>query len=153
VKRRDLLRSAVAAAALAPFAATAQPGLPVIGYLSSRSAEAEAPLRTAFLEGLEQQGFVVGRNVAIEYRFAEGSFERLPSLTAELIGLPAAVLVAQGVSEAVAAKKATATIPIVFGAGRDPVQLGFVASHRLLPLVGLCAVPARGQGRSGRRRT
>ena len=71
MKRRDLLRSAVAAAALATFGATAQPALPVIGYLSSRSAEAETPLRTGFLEGLEQSGFVIGKNVAIEYRFTE----------------------------------------------------------------------------------
>jgi putative ABC transport system substrate-binding protein len=128
MKRRELLAAICAAAALAPFGATAQPGLPVIGYLSSRSAEAETPLRTGFLEGLEQRGFVVGRNVAIEYRFAEGSFDRLPSLAAELIGLPAAVLFAYGLSAAVAAKKATATIPIVFGSGGDPVQLGLVES-------------------------
>jgi putative tryptophan/tyrosine transport system substrate-binding protein len=128
VKRRELLALIGGAAALTPFGATAQPGLPVIGYLSRGSAEAETPLRTAFLEGLEQRGFVVGRHVAIEYRYAEGSLERLPSLAAELIGLPAALLVAQGVSEAAAAKKATATIPIVFGTGLDPVQLGLVAS-------------------------
>jgi hypothetical protein len=73
VRRRDLLALVGGAAALAPFGATAQPGLPVIGYLSSRSAGAETPLRTGFLEGLEQAGFVVGRNVAIEYRYAEGS--------------------------------------------------------------------------------
>ena len=84
MKRRELLALIGGAAALAPFGATAQPGLPVIGYLSSRSAEAETPLRTAFLEGLEQRGFVVGRNVAIEYRYAEGSADRLPSLAAEL---------------------------------------------------------------------
>ena len=96
MKRRELLALIGGAAALAPFGATAQPGLPVIGYLSNRSAEAETPLRTGFLEGLEQRGFVVGRNVAIEYRFAEGSLERLPSLATELIGLPAALLVATG---------------------------------------------------------
>ena len=90
MKRRELLALIGGAAALAPFGATAQPGLPVIGYLSSRSAEAETPQRSAFLDGLEQRGFVVGRNVAIEYRYAEGSFDRLPSLAAELIGLPAA---------------------------------------------------------------
>ncbi len=128
MKRRELLALIGGAAALAPFGATAQPGLPVIGYLSSRSAEAETPLRTGVLDGLEQQGFVVGRNVAIEYRYAEGSFERLPSLAAELIGLPAASLVATGSPAAGAAKKATATIPIVFTAGGDPVQLGLVAS-------------------------
>jgi putative ABC transport system substrate-binding protein len=128
VKRRELLVLLSGAAAFAPLRGTAQPSLPVIGYLSSRSAEAETPNRTAFLDGLAQRGFVVGRNVAIEYRYAEGSLERLPSLAAELIGLPAALLVAQGVSEAAAAKKATATIPIVFGTGLDPVQMGLVAS-------------------------
>jgi putative ABC transport system substrate-binding protein len=128
VKRRELLALIGGAAALAPFGATAQPALPVIGYLSSRSAEAETPLRTGFLDGLEQRGFVVGRNIAIEYRFSEGSIERLPPLAAELIGLPATLLVATGVPAAVAAKKATATIPIVFGIGGDPAQLGLVAS-------------------------
>jgi ABC-type uncharacterized transport system substrate-binding protein len=127
MNRRELLALIGGAAALAPFGATAQPGLPVIGYLSSRSAEAETPLRTGFLEGLEQAGFVVGRNVAIEYRF--GSLDRLPSLAAELIGLPPAVLVATDAGCAVAAKKATATIPIVFMlAGPDPVERGLVAS-------------------------
>ena len=128
MNRRELLAVIGGAAALAPFGATAQPGLPVIGYLSQRSAGAETPLRTGFLEGLEQRGFVVGRNVAIEYRFSEGSVDRLPSLAAELIGLPAAVLVATGTPTAVALKKATATIPIVFGVARDPVELGLVAS-------------------------
>jgi len=117
------------AAALAPFGATAQPGVPVIGYLSNRTAETETPLRTPFLDGLEQRGFVIGRNVAIEYRYTEGSSDRLPSLAAELIGLPAAVLLASGVPAALPAKKATATIPIVFVVGFDPVQLGLVASY------------------------
>src|SRR4051794_17686323 len=128
MKRRDFLGTAVAAAALVPFGAAAQPSLPIIGYFSSRSPDAETPLRTGFLEGLKQAGFVVGRNVAIEYRFAEGQFDRLPSLAAELIRLPAAVLVATEVPAAVAAKKATATIPIVFTTGTDPVQLGLVES-------------------------
>src|SRR5262249_11472684 len=73
-------------------------------------------------------GFVVGRNVAIEYRFAQGNNERVPSLAAELTGLPAALLVAYGSSAAIAAKQATATIPIVFTVGFDPVQLDLVAS-------------------------
>jgi putative ABC transport system substrate-binding protein len=128
MKRRALLALIGGAAALAPFAATAQPSVPVIGYLSSRSVEVETPLRTGFLEGLEQRGFVVGRNVAIEYRYAEGNLDRLPSLAAELIGLPAAVLVATGTPAAVAVKKATTTIPIVFTVGPDPVELGLVAS-------------------------
>ena len=129
MNRRELLALIGGTAVVAPFGATAQPGLPVIGYLSNRSAEAETPLRTGFLKGLEQRGFAVGRNVAIEYRFAEGSFARLPSLAAELIGLPAAVLFASGVPAALPAKKATATIPIVFVVGFDPVQLGLVASY------------------------
>ena len=128
MNRRDFLASAVAAAALAPLRARAQPGLPVIGYLSSRSVEAETPNRTPFLEGLQQAGFIVGQNVAIEYRYAEGRLDRLPSLAAELVALPVALLVAPGVTEAGAAKKATDTIPIVFGAGLDPVQMGLVAS-------------------------
>jgi putative ABC transport system substrate-binding protein len=128
MKRRELLALIGSAAALAPFGTTAQPALPVIGYLSNGSAEADVSLRTGFLEGLEQRGFVVGRNVAIEYRFAQGNNERLPSLAAELIGLPVAVLVAYGGPAAIAAKKATATIPIVFTVGFDPVQLGLVAS-------------------------
>src|SRR5215831_8488488 len=111
MNRRELFTLIGGAAALAPFAAMALPGLPTIGYLSSRSVEAETPLRTAFLDGLAQRGFVVGRNVAIEYRYAEGSFDRLPSLAAELIGLPASLLVATDLPSSLAAKKATATIP------------------------------------------
>ena len=128
MRRRDLLGSVVVAVALAPFGAAAQPGLPIIGYLSSRSAEAETPLRTGFLEGLEQRGFVVGRNVAIEYRLANGHSDRLSSFAAELVRLPVAVLVATGADSALAAKEATSTIPIVFGSGPDPVRLGLVAS-------------------------
>ena len=90
MRRRHLLGGAIAGIALAPFVAVAQPSLPIIGYLSSRSAEAETPLRTGFLKGLEQAGFVVGRNVAIESRFADGHPDRLPSLAAELVGLLAA---------------------------------------------------------------
>ena len=128
MNRRELLAVIGGAAALAPLRATAQPGLPIIGYLSSGSAEAETSPRTAFLEGLEQRGFVVGRNVAIEYRFGEGSSDRLPALAAELAGLPAALLVAYGLDAAMAAKRVTATIPIVFSVAVDPVQRGLVAS-------------------------
>jgi putative tryptophan/tyrosine transport system substrate-binding protein len=128
VNRRDVLQNAVAAVALVSLRAAAQSGLRVIGYLSSRSAEAETPNRTPFLDGLKQAGFVVGRNVAIEYRYAEGSLDRLPSLAAELTGLPAALLVATGLPAAVVAKKATATIPIVFTSGTDPVAAGLVDS-------------------------
>jgi putative ABC transport system substrate-binding protein len=128
MRRRDFLGDAVAVAALAPFGAAAQAGVPIIGYFSTRSAEAETPLRTGFLHGLEQAGFVIGRNVAIEYRFAEGRADRLLSLVAELIRVPSAVLVATSGPAAIVAKKATDTIPIVFMSGPDPVRLGLVAS-------------------------
>ena len=128
MRRRDFLPAASAAAALVPFGAAAQSDLPIVGYLSNRSADAEATRRTAFLRGLEQAGFVVGRNVAIEYRFADGHPDRVPSLAAELVRLRVAVLVATGADSAVVAKQATSTIPIVFGSGPDPVQLGLVAS-------------------------
>jgi putative ABC transport system substrate-binding protein len=87
-------------------------------------------LRTPFLDGLAQKGFVVGRNVAIDYRYSEGRDDRLPALAAELVQLPATVLVAFGGDSALAAKNATATIPIVFASGADPVRLGLVASLR-----------------------
>ena len=80
------------------------------------------------MEGLKEAGFVVGGNVTIQYRYAEGQVDRLPALAAELVGLPPAVLVATGVPAAMAAKKATATIPIVFSVGLNPVQVGLVAS-------------------------
>lgn len=129
MKRREFIRIVCGAALMWPLGARAQQkAMPIIGYFSSRSAEDETPIRTVFLDVLAQAGFVVGRNVAIEYRFAEGHLDRLPALAAELIGLPAAVLVATEPKAAMAAKKATATIPIVFGVGLDPVQLGLVAS-------------------------
>jgi putative tryptophan/tyrosine transport system substrate-binding protein len=120
----------VGAATCWPFDAPAQRGLPIVGYLEPRSAEATTHTqgRASFLEGLEQAGFVVGRNVAIEYRFANGRADLLAMLAAELVRLPAAVLVATGVNAAVAAKQATSTIPIVFGSGPDPVAAGLVAS-------------------------
>jgi putative ABC transport system substrate-binding protein len=112
-----------------PLAARAQqPAMPVIGYFSGRSPEAEAPIRVPFLKALEGSGFTVERNIAIEYRFAEGQDERLPVLAAELVRRQVAMLVATDRPSALAAKAATATIPIVFTSGSDPVQLGLVAS-------------------------
>jgi putative tryptophan/tyrosine transport system substrate-binding protein len=102
--------------------------VPVIGYFSSRARDAEAPIRVPFLKALEGAGFVAGRNVAIEYRFAEGQDERLPALAAELIRRQVAMLVATDRPSAVAARAATASIPIVFTIGLDPVPLGLVAS-------------------------
>jgi putative ABC transport system substrate-binding protein len=126
VRRRNLLGGTVAVAALAPFGAVAQSGLPIVGYLSDRTSKAETT--SGFLKGLEQAGFVVGQNVAMEYRFADGHPDRLPSLAAELVRLPVAVLHPAGAGAAVAAKEATSTIPIVFSCGPDPIRLGLVAS-------------------------
>jgi putative ABC transport system substrate-binding protein len=128
VKRRKFI-TLLGAAAAWPLAAHAQqPAMPVIGYLSARSPDAEGPLRTPLLAALEEAGFVVGRNVAIEYRFAEGLDERLPMLASDLVRRSVTLLVATANSSALAAKAATATIPIVFGVGLDPVQTGLVAS-------------------------
>jgi putative ABC transport system substrate-binding protein len=129
LKRREFISLVGGAAAAWPLAAhSQQPAMPVIGYLSGRSPDAEGPLRTPLLAALEEAGFVVGRNVAIEYRFAEGLDERLPMLASDLVRRSVTLLVATANSSALAAKAATATIPILFGVGLDPVQTGLVAS-------------------------
>ena len=129
MRRRSFITLLGGAAAAWPLAATAQhPTMPVIGYFSARSPDAEAPIRVPFLKALEESGFAAGRNVAIEYRFAEGRDERLPRLAADLVSQRVAMLVATDRPSAVAAKAATATIPILFTSGFDPVQLGLVAS-------------------------
>ena len=126
MRRREFI-TLLGSAAAWPLAVRAQqPAMPVIGYLSGRSPEAEAPLRAPFLKALEESGFAAGRNVAIEYRFAEGQDDRLPALAADLVRERPAVLVAMDTGSALAAKAATKTIPIVFGVGADPVRLGLV---------------------------
>ena len=127
--RRRKFITLLGGAAAWPIAARAQQNaMPVIGYFSGRSPDAEAPLRVPFLKALEGSGFAVGRNVAIDYRFAEGRDERLPALAAELVRRQVALLVATDRPSALAAKAATATIPLVFTSGADPVQIGLVAS-------------------------
>lgn len=132
--RRGLLRRALGAAALPlgalpPGARAQQPGLPVIGYLCAESPGPFASRVRAFREGLAQSGFVEGQSVAIVYRWAEGHYDRLPALAAELAGLRVDVLVAPGgAPAALAAKAATTSIPVVFEMGGDPVGLGVVAS-------------------------
>ncbi len=106
-----------------------QPTMPVIGFLSSAKAEGYKPFAAAYRSGLKDAGFVEGRNIAIEFRWAEGQYDRLPSLAEELVRLPVALIFASGGLPSVGAAKAkTATIPIVFTLGSDPVKFGIVKS-------------------------
>jgi putative ABC transport system substrate-binding protein len=127
MRRRQFIAGLGSAAAW-PLAARAQPALPVVGFLTLPSIEGSQIVVAPFVLGLKETGYVEGRNVAVDYRFAENQVDRLPALASDLVRRRVEVIVAGGPAAALAAKAATMTIPIAFAIAGDPVELGLVAS-------------------------
>ncbi len=131
MRRREFIALVGGAAVAWPLAARAQqPRVPVVGFLNGASPEGYAPMVTAFRQGLKEAGYVEGQNVAIEYRWAEGQYDRLAALAADLVHRNVSAIAATSTPANLVAKAATATIPIVFTTGDDPVRLGLVSNLR-----------------------
>jgi putative ABC transport system substrate-binding protein len=128
MRRRELMLLLGGAMTAARGLRAQQKAMPVIGYLSGRSPSVDAPNVAAFLQGLSETGYVEGQNLTIEYRWAEGRYDELPALAADLVGRKVDVIAAFGMPSVSSAKSATSTIPIVFFIATDPVGLGLVAS-------------------------
>ena len=128
MRRRELIALVGGAAVVWPVGVRAQQPMPVIGYLSAGSPESDDFRLIAFRQGLNETGYVEGQNVAIEYRWAPGQYDRLPALAADLGRRQVTVIAAVGIPPTFAAKAATSTIPIAFLAGVDPVEFGLIAS-------------------------
>src|SRR4051812_268987 len=129
MRRRDFIAGLGGAAVVGPSGAWGQQGAtPVVGYVSNRSLEESTQYLAAFHQGLNEAGYVEGKNVSVEYRWGAGRTDRIPAMVEDLVRRQMAVILAAGSNEALVAKAATKTIPIVFTGGSDPVSIGLVSS-------------------------